>query len=351
MMLGCKSVFEAVGVDVVFRNENTALWDRAYAQLPFRSVNYLSSAIDYQFSYQMGNGGLWVDLSCVLLVNKKPVAIWPLSIAVKDFEPSLSSQGLPVMPPVFVTGCARPTIKKITADCFEIAKRLSVKHGILKWHSCQPFSDQIGIGDWHLISMINGATCEIRHELYVDLKLSMSEIKSRFRKSFRSLVTTGEKLWKTEILRAPGCLRVWEEFRRLHGEVAGRVTRSLESWKYQHEALAANQGFLVVLRDLIDDRMVGAGYFMCSADEGVYAVAAYDRSLFSKPMGHIVQYRAIEELRMRGCRWYRIGTRCFPTEHPAPNDKELAIASFKQGFASYILPSFRFTHNISACQP
>ncbi len=129
----------------------------------------------------------------------------------------------------------------------------------------------------------------------------------------------------------------------LHAAVAGRVTRTLESWQLQHAALTNDEGFLIVLRDA-GGRMVGAGYFMCSADEGIYAVAAYDRNLFDKPLGHVVQFRAIEELQRRGCRWYRIGTRCYPCDEPAPNAKELAIATFKQGFASHVIPSFQLTH-------
>jgi len=346
-MIDWRQAFAESGLDVVFRVDDPALWAATLARLPFRPANYLASALDYQLAYQRGHGGDWQEASCVLRWNNKAVALWPLTVAERAGVGQLSAQGMPVMPPLFVGDCPALTRKKYTADCLRIADRLAAALGLAEWRSAPAFVDRAELDDWQLVAMGQGARCAVRHELYVDLRLTLAEIKSGFRKSFRSLVTSGERLWRVDILRAPGDAAVWDEFRLLHAEVAGRVTRSLESWQLQHAALVADEGFLVVLRDA-DGRMVGAGYFMCSADEGVYAVAAYDRSLFDKPLGHVVQYRAIEELQRRGCRWYRIGTRCFPGDEPAPNAKELAIAAFKQGFASHVFPSFLLTHAVGA---
>ena len=346
-MIDWRQAFAESGLDVVFRVNDPASWAETFDRLSFRPVNYLASALDYQLAYQRGHGGDWQEASCVLRRNNKAVAIWPLTVAERDGVAVLSAQGMPVMPPLFVAECPALTRKKYTVDSLRIADRLAKRLGLSEWCSTPAFADGSDLGDWQLGAMRQGARCAIRHELYVNLRLTLAEIKSGFRKSFRSLVTSGERLWHVNILRAPGDATVWDEFRLLHAEVAGRVTRSLESWQSQRAALAADEGFLVVLRDA-GERMVGAGYFMCSADEGAYAVAAYDRSLFDKPLGHVVQYRAIEELQRRGCRWYRIGTRCFPGDEPTPNAKELAIAAFKQGFASHVFPSFLFTHSVGA---
>ena len=346
-MINGRCVFSESDFDVVFRADDSALWEETYNRLPFRSANYLASALDYQLTYQRGHGGEWQELSCVLHANNKAVAIWPLTIAERDGVASLSSQGLPVMPPLFMPDCPPLTRKKFTAHCLGIADQLAARLNLTEWRSAPAFVDHAAIDYWQLVAMGQGARCSVRHELYVDLNLTLPEIKSGFRKSFRSLVTSGERLWRVEILRAPGEAAVWKEFRLLHAEVAGRITRSLDSWQSQHAALAADEGFLVVLRNA-KGLMVGAGYFMCSADEGVYAVAAYDRNLFDKPLGHVVQFRAIEELQRRGCRWYRIGIRSFPSDEPVPNAKELAIAAFKQGFASHVFPSFLLTHSVAA---
>jgi len=346
-MTDWQQTFIESGLDVVFRADDPQLWVRTHDRLSFRPVNFLPSALDYQLSYQRGQGGVWQDISCVLRWNNQAVGLWPLTVAERSGVTLLTAQGMPVTQPLFVAECSASIRKKYTADCLSFAERLAARLGLNEWRSSPAFIGGGELDDWQLVAMGRGAKCAVRHELYVDLRMTLAEIKSCFRRSYRSLVTSGSRLWSVEILRAPGDSAVWDEFRLFHAEVAGRLTRSLDSWQSQHDSLVADESFLVVLRDP-SARMVGAGYFMCSCDEGVYAVAAYDRSLFDKPLGHIVQYRAIEELKRRGCRWYRIGTRCFPGEDPAPNSKELAIAAFKQGFASHVFPSFLLTHSVVA---
>lgn len=103
----------------------------------------------------------------------------------------------------------------------------------------------------------------------------------------------------------------------------------------QFDMLSAGSAFLVGLRDRIDARLVGAGFFQTTRDEGLYAVAAYDRALFEKPLGHVVQQHAIEVMKSRGMSWYHIGNRPYPQDIPSPSDKQLRIAAFKQGFASH----------------
>ena len=90
--------------------------------------------------------------------------------------------------------------------------------------------------------------------------------------------------------------------------------------------------------------MVGGGFFRISCDEGVYSVGAYNRDFFDQPLGHVVQYCAIEEMKNRGIRWYKIGLRHYPTEVPSPTDKEIQIGEFKQGFASHLFPRFLLKH-------
>ena len=92
--------------------------------------------------------------------------------------------------------------------------------------------------------------------------------------------------------------------------------------------------------------MVGGGLFHVTRDECEYAVGAYDRSLFDKPLGHVVQYHAIEEMKRRNIRWYKLGPRFYPADVPHPTQKELSIADFKQGFASHIFARFDIRHQI-----
>ena len=93
--------------------------------------------------------------------------------------------------------------------------------------------------------------------------------------------------------------------------------------------------------------MVGGGLFSFTSDEGLYVVGAYDRSLLDKPLGHVVQYRAIEELKKRDVKWCKIGTRPYSSNAPTPTDKEISIANFKQGFATWHFRKKHKLHRIS----
>lgn len=347
-MVDWRREFAESKLDVIFRIDDPELWEKTYNRMDFRSFSYSATALDDRLAYRSGHGWELIELSCVLKSNSKAVGIWPLSINRDKNNPSLSSQGLPVMPPIFIADCPKKTKKKLANNCLQLSKRFAYQLELDEWQSRCAFGHNSRVTDWQLIAMADGACCEVQHNLYVDLNLTLPEIKSNFRKSFRPLVTSGQRLWHVEILDTPGDANVWEEFQRLHAEAAGRVTRSSESWQLQHAMIVDNNAFLVVMRNG-GGHMVGGGLFMCSADEGVYAVGAYNRNLFDKPLGHVVQYKAIEELKRRGCVWYYIGRRCFPGDSPAPNTKELSIATFKQGFASHVLPSFLLTHKVEVC--
>ena len=72
-----------------------------------------------------------------------------------------------------------------------------------------------------------------------------------------------------------------------------------------------------------NNEMVGGGLFQFTKDEALYAVAAYDRNQFDKPMGHVIQFRAIEELKKRTASWYKLGGRPFLNGQTTPTEKEM----------------------------
>lgn len=191
-------------------------------------------------------------------------------------------------------------------------------------------------------SLNAGASSRVSHELYVDLRKPICEIRASFRKSYKSLVNCGLRLWSVEVLESDDS-QIWADFKALHFQAAERKTRSEESWSVQHKMLREGEAFLIHLRDP-SGKMVGAGFFEFTHDEGGYSVAAYKRELFDKPLGHVVQMRAIEEFQKRGLRWYKIGARPYAHDIPRPTEKEISIAQFKQGFATHCFPCFTLQH-------
>lgn len=334
----------AAGMQVIWRHEDAAAWDRALSLLDYVPVSFSGAWIDYQLAYQRGHGGSWWDHSMVLLHDRQPCGVWPVSTAEVDGRVTLSSHGLTLMPPLFAKALPERSCKSAVQACLDLWQALSSSVGADSGDSAEGFAGrtEAGLSEWHQQVMRRGATAAIRHELFVDLALPIETIKARYRKSYRALITSGSRLWQVGELREMQP-QVWDAFRELHVKVAGRVTRSARSWELQHEAIGRGDGFLVYL---LDDRqnMVGGGYFGVTRDEGVYAVGAYDRTLFDKPLGHVVQHRAIESLKERGARWYRVGMRPYPTEQPAPTDKEVSIGEFKHGFATHVIPKYVLHH-------
>ena len=152
-----------------------------------------------------------------------------------------------------------------------------------------------------------------------------------------------EIIWVSKVLGS-GEIRQcdWVEFKQLHYIAAGnRQTRSDKSWDVQFSQILDGNAFLVALHDQ-QRRMVGGGFFTFTIDQGMYSVAAYDRSKFDKPLGHLVQWLAIKEFKRLGMKSYILGDRPYPSDTPTPTDKEINIGLFKEGFATAIRPRFVF---------
>ena len=340
-----RDLFSARNIIAKFRFEHKDLWDAAHDLIPYVPVLYTNSSIDYQIAYQQGHGGYWQDCSLILFWDLKPAAIWPLSISTKDANTELTSHGLAVLPPLFTQGLATKTVKTLSRQCLQVAESFSRQAAQVSWHSSQSFGNLFGLSQWHTIAVAGGAIPCLQHELYLDLSPEMKTIKGGIRDSFRSLITAGARHWEIGLLTSESP-SIWHEFKQLHFDVAGRATRSAESWDMQLQRVKIGSSFLVYLRNHFG-QMVGAGFFSLSRDEGQYDVGAYDRALFDKPLGHVVQYRAIQELKARGIRWYKIGARPFACDSPVPTEKEMSISDFKQGFASHIFPKFHLLHRVT----
>jgi FemAB family protein len=336
------------GLDAKFKCEAEPAWDVVWNQLAYQPVAYARSMLDYQHAYYRGAGWQLEDASLVLCTDGRPCGLWPLSFGGPEGSTRLTSAGAPILAPLFVGDLSPRTVKKIVSRqlaLVELARRrLGVADPTLE-QSASPQGDG-ACSEWQLQWMAAGAAPTLRHDLYADLRPPLPDIRASFRKSFRPLINVGLRNWQAAVLDQHSITEpVWAEFKELHKTVAGRSTRSDETWEKQFLIVRAGEGFLVTLRDPADARLVGAGLFQHTRDEGLYAVGAYDRSLFDKPLGHVVQQLAIETLKAHGVRWYRIGERHFAQDIPAPSDKQLAIAAFKQGFASHVMPRVEFHHS------
>lgn len=337
----------AAGIRAELRLPNVTMWDEVLRRLSFIPVAYSQSELDYQLSYLRGVGMVCQDISLILYHDNRPCGVWPLYYTLHNSRAALSSYlqyGLPMLPPLLVAGLADKTKKNVTKKCLDLVDGICGELNIQSWHSAESYIEEVGLSHWYEQSLQRGATTSLAHESFVDLTLDMISIKAKFRKSYKSLVTEGMRIWSVGVLSEANP-ELWESFRLLHQRVAGRTTRPIETWNLQYQAILKEQAFLVHLHNA-EGELVGGGYFAITRDQGVYNVGAYDRALFGQPLGHVVQYKAIEEMKARGLRWYKIGLARYRSQDEGVTDKLAAIGEFMQGFASHLFPRYVIQRNV-----
>jgi FemAB family protein len=298
----------------------------------FSSVGHIENTVEYYVEYFSG-----INLSFVIFENTKPIAVFPLFVYENDQGWIISSNGQSLIEPLHTSSSGNKkknrieiTLKKVI---FALVNKLQVT--TIRVSSLTPNS----LSSWYLLWVSDASKVSVTHHLLVDLLSSLKDIKLKFRKSFKPLISKSEREWNISVNEnVTG--KVFEEFRLLHLEVSGRQTRSLDSWLIQQKQVEFNEAFLVEIRDA-DMKMVGAGLFTYTKDIGQYSVGVYKRELFDKPLGHGVQAKAIEHLKSKGCKWYEIGQKQCVLDEIMPTEKELSISHFKKGFASDIFP---YTH-------
>ena len=183
-----------------------------------------------------------------------------------------------------------------------------------------------------------GGKATARFSQIINLLAPETTLRSQLRKSYKSLINWGTKNLQLRLLDSSNApAEAWEQFRQLHIEVAGRETRSKESWDLQLEMIRQKEAF-AVLGDM-NGQLVTAALFIHSPKYCFYGVSASKRELFEKPLGHIILWTAILHAKKIGCQYFETGEQLFPNQGATPpTPKELNISSFKKGFAGETYP-------------
>lgn len=173
-----------------------------------------------------------------------------------------------------------------------------------------------------------GFSSSLVFESSIDLTRSEEDIFMCLRKSYKSLVNWGRKNLEIRVYDQTNMNdAVMEEFERFHIEVAGRRTRSHESWMLQAEAVRQGMGFVVY--GFLEGKLVSATLILNGLSECYYGVCVNDRALMARklPIGHYGLYLSILLAREKGMKVFHFGD---VTEHPDP--KVNAIVMYKRGF-------------------
>ena len=278
--------------------------------------------------------------------NDELDAIWILTLAKFSDGIQLGTRSLPIQPPMIAASTSNKRSKRIIKSCIELGCYVATYHGLQFWDSSEYGPTQTGLSNWYSISRQHGATCHLENHLFVDLSLTDAEYRAKIRSSNKSTLSAGFKRWKPEIYTGEDQSE-WEDFRELHRIVSGRVTRSKATWDIQFQMIKSGSGFAVFTRDA-NGLLIGGIFIAHTRDEGIYVTGVFDRVLNDPSLGHISQSCGIQELKRRGVRWYKLGDRPFPSMESSIDEKELAIAHFKDGFATHSFPHLYFRHPSTA---
>jgi len=164
----------------------------------------------------------------------------------------------------------------------------------------------------------------------IDLTQDYSSIMKDVRKSYRSLINWGKK--NLDIIRIDSenpSEKLFEQFRKLHIQVAGRETRSKESWYQQFEMIKKGNAF--ALMACLKGELKAAQLIIHTPEEAIYAVGAYDRELMANnvPLSHSMIMTSIDTCIEFGVKSFVLG------DLSGFNDPKLeSINKFKKGFCS-----------------
>ncbi|MDE2440343.1 MAG: GNAT family N-acetyltransferase [Betaproteobacteria bacterium] len=297
-------------------------------------VGYAPLHLRYQHAYFASAFADYAALDSLIHWEGKPVGLWPLAFVGEAGKARLSSQinGLAgVIAPWFSRHLPEKTTKAAARQWLALLGEAGEALDVPSLRLLGPDTG-INLPVWQRLAMEHGAQAGATHRCVIDLEMPAATYHGQLRKSYKALINTARRLWQVRIDET-GDAAAFAAFEGLHLTVAGRRTRPELTWQLQREAIVAGDAFVVYLHDA-EQRLVGASLFNCSRSEVSYAVGVYDRQLFDKPLAHLSLACAIEHARQRGARSFLLGERPYPGDTPMPNDKELQIAYFKEGFAT-----------------
>ena len=181
----------------------------------------------------------------------------------------------------------------------------------------------------HLLDM--GAEAQIIFMQLIDLNNSLEDIHSDLAKSCRHGINWGRK--NIEISHFDSSTITMEQvenLRQMHIQEAGRETRTKKSWEIMYDMIINNVAFIIEGR--IEGSLVTSSLFYLNSRVCLYAVSASSRSLFDKPLGHIILWEAITQAKSLGCNYFDLGDLSYSSPNNTVSKKEMNINRYKKNF-------------------
>ena len=325
-----------ITVSPVSYAQNPAQWDEL---LRNDSLQYpLGSPLDQEYSRAYVPHISFRDLSMIAVAVGRPIAgVQVTAHALAQGREVLDFCGRPMFLRTSREAGAEPSgrAERMLAEEF-CNLRQSLRYPAFNYLEMSP---QGRLSEFAITLLKSGCGGAPVYKQVIDLSCDETSLRSDIRKSYRSLVNWGERELSITVHDHRNTKpETVEEFRQLHIGVAGKETRSPETWRLQFRQIAEDQAFMITGR--LNGQLVTAALFLHSQSYCFYGVSASIREMFDKPLSHAILWRSILEAKRRGCRVYEMGdlAHLYPQGY---SDKEKSIAVFKRGFGGAALLQLR----------
>ncbi|WP_445721062.1 hypothetical protein [Flavobacterium sp.] len=170
----------------------------------------------------------------------------------------------------------------------------------------------------------------LQFESKVNLLLDYNIIRQSFRKSYKSLISKFSKQIDLRIYNSRNInIDVYNEFKKLHLNEAGRMTRSEKTWELHFDMIKDSYAILICAE--FEDKLIGAALFIHSRFSAYYGVSASDLILKKTfPITHLIIDKAIHYYKDLGLLKLILGR----YEPDSSDEKLKGISSFKSAFSN-----------------
>jgi len=122
------------------------------------------------------------------------------------------------------------------------------------------------------------------------------------------------------------------EMMTFHEKIAGRQTRSKETWKINEKMILDNKGLLIKVSE--NKKLISYTFIFFNKENSIYFSSCTDRNMFKiyKNISHKVIWQAIQYLKLANCKKFYLGVTKSIYSKSLISDKEKSIDLFKSSF-------------------
>lgn len=170
-------------------------------------------------------------------------------------------------------------------------------------------------------------------ESSIDLSKNLDEIFKNFSKGHKSSIKKDYENLNYEIFDYKNYKQNQIfEMMKFHKKVAGRRTRSKDTWKINEKMIFEKKGLLVKVSD--KNKVISYAFIFYNKDSSIYFSSCSDRTMFNvyKNISHKVIWKVIQYLKRENCKKFYLGVTKSIFSKNLITDKNKSIDLFKSSF-------------------